>query len=136
MNRDRNAFIHRPLELGKVGDDRFEHVAAEGSPDLGQVGELKGPSTLEFRHHITKKRESGIVASLNAIDNRSNGRRAPGAPVCGLKRDDDEVRSAERRIAGQRHSRRAIEEDVVKSRYEFGDRVGKYRMEPLALPLV
>ena len=78
----------------------------------------------------------GIVELPNALQERPDGGRSACAPVGGFQWDDDEIGGTQRRIAGQRHSRRAVEKDVVVIRQKLGEGISKCRMEPTLFPLL
>ena len=135
MKRNGNAFIDGSLELGKVGNGGIEDLVAEGLAYLPQVGKLERTRPLELGNDVTQELESGVVVPLHPLDDRPNAGRAAGSPVGRLQRDDDKIRSTKRRVAGQRHPRRTIQEDVVVIGQKLGHGVGQGGMEPLAFPL-
>ena len=73
--------------------------------------------------------------SLHPLDDGPDAGRAAGAPIGRFQGDDDEIRGAEGGIAGQRHSRRTIQQYVIVVRPKLGNRVGQGGMESLAFPL-
>lgn len=76
------------------------------------------------------------MESPDAFQKCPDGRRTTGTPVGRFKRNYNEVRGAQCRVAGQGHSRRTIQENVVVFRKNFSDCVGKCRVEPLFFPLL
>ncbi len=135
MERNGNAFIDGPLELGKVRDDGLEHIFAKCLSNLREVRELEGPGALELGDDVAEQPETLVVVALDSLDDGPDAGRAAGTPIGRLQGDDDEIGGTEGRVAGQRHSRRAVQQNVVVGRPKFGHGVGQGRVKPLTFPL-
>ena len=135
MKRDGNAIIDGSLELGEVRDGGLENLVAEGMAYLGHVGELERAGTLELRDNIAQELQSGVVVPPHPLDNGPDTGRAAGRPIGRFQRDDDEIRSTEGRVTGQRHPRRAVQQNVIVILPKLGNRVGQDGMKPLTFPL-
>ena len=135
MKRNGNAFIDRSLELGEVRNGGLENLVAECLSNLGHVGLLERAGALEFGDDVTQQLDARIVVPLDSLDDCPHAGGAAGSPIGRFQGNDDKIRGTEGGIAGERHPRRTVEEDVVVFRQKLGHGIGQSGMEPLAFPL-